>query len=231
MIHVDSAEVRHAYFHPRPGDPERPPTAEELYARAERQAVDECLRCGGDPREEGLGEHGSLIGGPGKPLRALHSNPLWFFPQAPLPLAWFDHPRGRAPTRYPAGDPDIFFAGLSASYLTGIEGQPSGGELRSMFRAPHLSARERGCVYGIFACLRTSQIVRLRVCGGLSAYETARAMELSRTRRGDVAQWINQFGIRPGQPQADAARLWSAAEEWWRRRWEKRDPTSGVPDA
>ena len=38
-------------------------------AEAERRFVRLCLERGGDPKAEGLGEHGALIGGPGKPVR------------------------------------------------------------------------------------------------------------------------------------------------------------------
>ena len=67
---LDVAKIRHFYFHPPPDDPEHESTPEELWAAAERQAVEECLRRAGDPRAEGLGEHGSLIGGPEKPAAA-----------------------------------------------------------------------------------------------------------------------------------------------------------------
>ena len=72
---LDIAKIRHFYFHPPPDDPERLPSREELYAREERRAVELCLQCGDDPREDSLGEHGALIGGAGKPPRDLDQKP------------------------------------------------------------------------------------------------------------------------------------------------------------
>ena len=40
---LDLAKLRAAYFEPPPEDPERLPTREELWARAERRAVEGCL--------------------------------------------------------------------------------------------------------------------------------------------------------------------------------------------
>ncbi|MDE3262637.1 MAG: hypothetical protein OYL41_11715 [Acidobacteriota bacterium] len=93
---LDVVKIRHFYFHPPPDDPEHESTPEELWASAERQEVEECLLRGGDPRAEGLGEHGSLIGGPVKPARCFGFNPEKRLPRNPLPLSRFDHPRARA---------------------------------------------------------------------------------------------------------------------------------------
>ena len=104
---LDLARVRHAYRHPPPDDPERVLTREELYARYERRRVEGCLRRGGDPRREGLGEHGSLIGGPGKPLTAFGVRPERAGRLRPLPLAWFDHPRTRSASPPPGGTDEV----------------------------------------------------------------------------------------------------------------------------
>ncbi len=104
---LDLAKVRRLYFNPPPDDPEREPTREELWARAESRAVEACLRWGGDPKAEGLGEHGALIGGRGKPLRRLTSNPERSLRRRPLPLAWFDTPRARARPPELRRDPTI----------------------------------------------------------------------------------------------------------------------------
>lgn len=65
---LDFAKVRAFYFDPPADDPARIPSREELYARFERERFEHCLVRGGDPEAEGLGPHGSLIGGANKPL-------------------------------------------------------------------------------------------------------------------------------------------------------------------
>ena len=60
---VDIERVREFCFNPPPDDEPRFSTAEECYARNERSRVENCLDHDRDPKGEGLGEHGSLIGG------------------------------------------------------------------------------------------------------------------------------------------------------------------------
>ena len=201
---LDLKKVRDAYFNPPPDDPERAPTREELYARYERRRVEACLRSGGDPREAGLGEHGSLIGGAGKPLsmssvrqeRAVHLRPL--------PLAWFDNPRACSAVPPPGGNAEAhaFFGALAADHLAGMPERPTGARLAEIFRAPKLTKREWSQLWHVFACIRIPDLKRLLSRGGLSIYEIARAIHLSETRRADVVSWINQFGVRPGDAAA-----------------------------
>lgn len=194
---LDVVKIRHFYFHPPPDDPEHESTPEELWAAAERQAVEECLRRAGDPRVEGLGEHGSLIGGPDKPARCFGFNPEKRLPRNPLPLRCFDHPRARATPPATPENPDLFFAGLSASYLAGYPNRPHGAALGRIFRAADLTPVERDQLWHIFACIHTKNLVRLLARGGLSIYQVARAIHLSHSRFGNVAAWINQFAARP----------------------------------
>ena len=97
---VDIEAVRFAYFNPPPEDVfYGVPTMEEQLAEAERRLVRLCIEDGGDPVAEALGEHGSLIGGPDKPLQLLidHARPLEEYARPRLaPPAWFDHPQGKA---------------------------------------------------------------------------------------------------------------------------------------
>lgn len=194
---LDLAKVRRLYFNPLPDDPERLPSREELWARAERRAVEACLRWGGDPKAEGFGEHGALIGGPGKPLRRLTSNPERRLRRYPLPLAWFDTPLARTRPPELRRDSTIFFEHLSAAHLAGYPDRPFGAALARIFRSPELSAVERDQLWHIFACIRLRDLGHLLGWGGLSVYEAARAVHLSGTRRGDVVAWINQFAARP----------------------------------
>ena len=94
----DFGKVREFYFNPPTDDnPPRIPTDEEFCARYERRRIENCLRRGGDPEAEGLGEHGSMIGGPGKPVTVFHVDPARVLGGAPLPLAWYAYPAAREP--------------------------------------------------------------------------------------------------------------------------------------
>ncbi|MYC89474.1 MAG: hypothetical protein F4X22_14750 [Gemmatimonadales bacterium] len=210
---LDLAKVRNAYFDPPPGDPERALTREELYARYERRRVEGCLRRGGNPRREGLGEHGSLIGGTEKPLTAFGVRPERAGRLQPLPLAWFDYPRARFAHPPPGGTEEAhdFFAALAADHLAGMPERPSGSRLAHTFCSAQLKGREWSQVWHVFACIRTWDLKRLLSRGGLSLYEVARAIHRSDTCRAEVVTWINQFAVPPSQqedagpPQDDVA--------------------------
>ena len=71
-----------------PEGPERIASREELYARYERERFERCILRGGDPEAEGLGPHGSLIGGRSKPLTLFHGFPELRAKLHPLPPSW-----------------------------------------------------------------------------------------------------------------------------------------------
>ncbi len=198
---LDLAKVRHAYFNPPPDDPERALTREELHARYERRRVEGCLRRGGDPRREGLGEHGSLIGGPGKPLTGFGVRPERAGRLQPLPLAWFDYPRARFAPPPSGGTEEAhdFFAALAADHLAGMPERPRGARLAHTFRSTELKGREWSQVWHVFACIRIWDLKRLLSRGGLSVYEVARAIHRSDTCRAEVVTWINQFAVPPSR--------------------------------
>lgn len=58
-------------------------------------------------------------------------------------------------------------------------------------------AVERDQVWHVFACIRLEDLPALLSRGGLSLYEVARAIHLSKTLRPHVVAWLNQFGARP----------------------------------
>ena len=200
---LDLEKVRAAYFDLPPDDPERVPTREELYARYERRRVEACLRSGSDPRKAGLGEHGSLIGGAGKPLSMSSVRPERAVHLRPLPLAWFDNPRARSAVVPIGGSAEAhaFFGALAADHLAGMPERPTGTRLARIFRATTHEGREWSQLWHVFACIRIPDLKRLLSRGGLSVYEIARAIHLSQTRRADVVSWINQFGVKPGTPE------------------------------
>ena len=91
--------------HGRLGPPDRPLTRQEHIARYERRGLAACLAIGADPCALRIGEHGSLIGGPDKPLSVsnLDCPPEYRPPWNPLPLSRFTHRRARTPL--PGGRP------------------------------------------------------------------------------------------------------------------------------
>ena len=94
----DIDAVRRAYFAPpKDGPPDHVPTREELIARYEQRAVAARLAAGRDPAAKGIEEHGSLIGGPGKPLRVFGRDPEDASPIEPMPLEWFAYPQAISP--------------------------------------------------------------------------------------------------------------------------------------
>ena len=65
LVAIDQKALREAYFNPpAAGEFRDIPTREDYMADAERRFVRLCRERGGDPKAEGLGEHGALIGGP-----------------------------------------------------------------------------------------------------------------------------------------------------------------------
>lgn len=196
---LDFAQVRTFYFDPPPPDPERLPTREELTARFERDRVEQCLLRGGDPQVEGLGPHGSLVGGPGKPLTVHYVRPEVHAKLRPLPLAWFDWPRCHTRNYPPGGrhEADLFFRALAHRYFAGAADPPSGPTLRRIVREPPLSGHAHTHLRQLFDSIRGFDLNPLVASGGLTIYEIARAIHLTRIRHAGVVTWINQFAGRP----------------------------------
>ena len=196
---LDFDQVRAFYFAPPPPDPGRIPTREELTARFERDRVEQCLLRGGDPRAEGLGPHGSLVGGPGKPLTVHHVRPEFHAKLRPLPLAWFDRPRCHTRNYPPGGrrEADLFFRALAHSYFAGTADPPSGPTLLRTFREPSLEGRPHTHLRHLFDSIRGFDLNPLVASAGLTIYEIARAIHLTRIRHADIVTWINQFAARP----------------------------------
>ena len=196
---LDFDQVRAFYFDPPPADPERTPTREELTARFERDRVEECLLRGGDPRAEGLGSHGSLVGGHGKPLTVHHVRPEVHARLHPLPLPRFDCPRCHARVFPPGGrqEAELFFRALAHSCFAGAADPPSGPTLRRHLRTAALAGTAYARVRHLFASIRGFDLNPLLASGGLTIYELARAIHLTRIRRADIVFWINQFAGGP----------------------------------
>ncbi len=66
-----------------------------------------------------------------------------------------------------------------------------------MFRFPRLSLADRDILAQLFGALPPPRFKSLRTLGGVSLYEMARALHVTRNRRNAFVRWINQFAVRP----------------------------------
>lgn len=196
---IDYDLVRAYYFDPPPRDPARVPSDEELIARYERRRFEDCIIRGGDPVTEGLGPHGSMIGGPGKPTTVHHCRAERTMPLDPLPLPWWDYPRARVRVLPPGGPQAAhdFLADLSGLHLAGIANRPSGRALSRLFRSARLAPADLAILTHLFGAVSAARFMELRYLGGVSLYEIARAVHATDTRRHDLVRWINRFAVRP----------------------------------
>ena len=199
---IDYDLVRAYYFDPPAPNPRRVPSDEELIARHERSRFDDCVLRGGDPVAEGLGPHGSMIGGPGKPTTLHHCRVERTTPLEPLPLSWWAYPRARLRILPPGGRPAAhsYLADLSGAHLAGVLNRPGGPQLARWFRSTRLSDADRAILGHLFGAVPSPRFKRLRTLGGISLYEMARALHATRTRRADLVRWINRFARRPARP-------------------------------
>ena len=200
---IDFDALRRAYFDgDHQGPPDHLPTREELIALYERRAVAACLASGADPVVEGLGEHGSLIGGADKPLRVLPAEPEDSVPIEPMPLAWFAYPEATAPVYDPSlPDPEShdhpLLSVIASAYLAGVPQRPSPAALARMLRAPELDDSDAFVLHQLFAAIFPAELALLLSQERLTVYELARAVHLSGTRRAQVVRWLHQFAIPP----------------------------------
>ena len=204
---LDIQDIRRAYFNPPPDDLDRPLTREEHIARRERDAVEACVAAGGDPRAEGLGEHGSLIGGPDKPLRtSITAQRLEYAgPWTPLPLVWFTHPR--ATMRRPGHPPTdhALLTLLIGAHLAGFPDRPTADELAAILRSDAPSPRDRSILYHVLGCIHPWDLSGLLHEEHLSVYELARAIHFSGIRRPQVIDWLHMFAVPPESPEEHPA--------------------------
>ncbi len=193
---IDFDAVRHAYHAPPPLD-DHVPTIEERIAAFERQRVHQARERGIDPVADGLGEHGSLVGGLGKrPTRfegGRRAEDMVRMP--PMPIRWFSH--SNANLRDDCPDPHRFLDSLAADHLAGYHPRPVGRTLLRLLRADHLSDQEAHLVEQFLARLRMIEMAGLLSRAGLTVYEIARAMHLSGSRTPAKTHWVNQFAERP----------------------------------
>ena len=196
---IDFDRVRAYYFNPPPPDPLSVPSDEELIARYERRRYDRCILRLGDPVAEGLGPHGSMIGGPGKPITVHYERAERTTPLVPLPLSWWDHPRARLCLRPPGGQHAAlsYLRDLAGAHLAGVPNRPSAQQLAWMFHSPRPSSSDRDILAQLFGALPAPRFKSLRTLGGISLYEMARAIHVTRNRRHAFIRWLHRFAIPP----------------------------------
>ena len=193
---IDFQAVRRAYHSPPPPG-HHVPTVEERIAAYERQRLADATRRGIDPIAAAIGEHGSLISGPGNPpTRFEGGRPAEeMVRMPPMPLAWFDHKN--AHLRTPNPDPHKYLETLSADHLAGHNPRPSGQTIHRLLTADHLTATEAHLVEQFLSRLRMIELAYLLSRAALTIHEIARAMLLSGCKTPAKAHWINQFAARP----------------------------------
>lgn len=207
---LDREAIRRAYFAPpREGPPDHIPTDEELIAAHERRMFELCLAQGGDPVAEGLGEHGSIVGGPDKPARILTRSPdapEFMVPIEPMPLTWFDYPEAHRsgldpdlPSSASRGHP--LLRGLLHAHAAGIANRPTPAALARSLRAETVTEDEAADLYNIFGCMDPTDFCRFLWDEGLSLYEYARAIHHSGVRRNHLVRWLHLFAVDPNRSQ------------------------------
>ena len=202
---IDFTAVRRAYFEgPGDGPPDHIPTREERIGWAERRAVESYRRGGWDPEAAGIGEHGSLIGGPSKPLRVDHREfpPEDVVPIRPVPLEWFSYPEAMrsclAPELTPAparGHP--FLDHMLKAHAAGMAPKPTPAELARIIGAETVTDHEHFHLRNMFGCVYAHDFARFLWDEGLSIFELARAIHHSRVRRNHLIRWLHQFALNP----------------------------------
>jgi len=66
-----------------------------------------------------------------------------------------------------------------------------------MCRSPRLALGDRDILAQLFGALPPPRFKSLRTLGGVSLYELARALHVTRNRRNAFVRWINRFAVRP----------------------------------
>ena len=201
---IDLEAVRRAYRNgpPAPGF-HGIPTREQRIAESERVLVRYCVEAGRDPREEGLGRHGALIGGPGKPSRVLRNSSRRFenYCQPVLaPVSWFLHPGGRRTSgRSDPGHLRLRHAVASCMAGTPRESRPSGAQLHAAFLNESPDWMERFWLRSILSCASIRELRNILYFEGLPLYALVRAAHVSEAISHRLCNWLNQFAARPAQ--------------------------------
>ena len=201
---IDFDAVRKA-FHgpPLPSPPDHLPTREEVLAEHQRICLLVNLEHGVDPAVHAVGEHGSLIGGPGNPLTLLGRPVECLLRLEPMPLEWFDYPEARTVWFRPAEEAvtvrerNEFLEEVIAIQLAGYPNRPTARELAAWIRSPASSSLRIGALYNIFETIRRGHCAQMLSRDHCSLYEVARIIILSEARAPELISWLHQFAVDP----------------------------------
>lgn len=197
---IDFDAVRKAFYGPPlASPPAHLPTQEELLAEHERIRLQCRLDLGRDPAVDGVGEHGSLIGGAGKPLTIIHRSLDRLLRIEPMPLEWFDYPEARRPFQGPVEEEISFFSALVNGHLAGFSKRPAAQEFSSWMRSPECFPRKKAALYNVFETIWPVERMSLLSRGHLSVYQVARAIIMSGSRAPGTIRWLHQFALDPKQ--------------------------------
>ena len=193
---IDLEAVRHAYRTLPEGGAGRVPTREERFALSERVLVRLCEESGRSPKSEGLGEHGSLIGGRGKPMRVHWGSRAFEDYASPVlaSLARFDHLEdlregsGRDPGH-------VRLRAAIASHMAGVPkgSRPSGASLRAAFLAEEPSCLERRWLALLLSSASVRELMLIGFAEGFTEKVFARAAHSSGMVSHRLANWLNQY--------------------------------------
>ena len=201
---IDFDAVRKA-FHgpPLASPPDHLPTREEVLAEHQRICLQVNTDLGIDPAVHAIGEQGSLIGGPGKPLTLIGRPVEHLLRLEPMPLEWFDYAEARTVWFQP---PDLdttvrerieFLKEVIAIQLAGYPNRPTARELAFWIRSPASSSPRIGALYNIFETIRPGRCAQMLSRGHFSLYEVARIIILSEARAPELISWLHQFAVDP----------------------------------
>ena len=167
-------------------------------ANFERAEMLRCLAAGGDPKAQGIAEHGELLGGPDKARRTLYGgikHPRHFgFCGGLAPMEWFAHEDAQ---RTGQADPDHKFLVLMiASCTAGAESRPTAAEVyESIVTNGDISDDAAGDLKHMLGCMFEDDLPGLLEDEGLSVNQVARAFHRSHCRRHSHMDWINGFAV------------------------------------
>lgn len=216
-VPIDYTAVRKAFYGPPlASPPDRLPTREEVLAEHQRICLQVSTDLGVDPTTRAIGEHGSLIGGPGKPLTVIGRPVERLLRLEPVPLEWFDYPQARR-AWHGCDDAKATFRErvelleeVIHCHLAGFPNPPTATELAAWIECPAPVPPGTGALYNIFENIPPGQCAQLLSRGHFSVYEVARIIILSEARSPDLITWLHQFAVdprqKPGQGLDDARR-------------------------
>ena len=179
-------------------------------ANFERTEMAWCLASGADPKEQGLAEHGELLGGPGKARRILHGGvkpPRHFgFRGGLAPMEWFTHDDAMRTTG--RMDPEHKYLRLMIiSCTAGATSRPTGAEVYESFVSDNpIPDDAAGDLHHMLGCMFEDDLPGLLHEEGLSVHQVARAFQRSHCRRHSHMDWINAFAV-PTEEDAAALRM------------------------